>query len=61
MKIGDLVRSIHGRTGLIVAIDPLRENSMKKYDKIGELVILMSDGVLWYCCPKGWEAIDEKR
>ena len=61
MKVGDLVHWNNKDMGLIVDIDPLRANSMKEYEKIGEIVVLRGDGGLWYTNPEGWAVISEDR
>ena len=59
MQVGDLVLWHNKEFGLIVDIDPLREDSMKEYEKIGEIVVLRDDGGLWYTNPEGWEVVNE--
>lgn len=62
MQVGDLVHGGNGgnqEIGLIVDIDPLREDSLYEYDKINEIVVLKADGSLWYSCPTGWVVISE--
>ena len=61
MQVGDLVHWGNHEVGLIIDIDPLRENNPHEHDKINEIVVLRSDGGLWYSCPIGWEVIDENR
>ena len=61
MQVGDLVHWGNQEVGLIVDIDPLREDSLYEYDKINEIVVLKSDGCLWYSCPMGWEVVSENR
>ncbi len=59
MKAGDLVKFGNGwKLGLVIDIDPLREDALYKYDKINEIVIL-NNGSLWYTGPSGWEVISE--
>ncbi len=38
MQVGDLVLWDNKELGLIVDIDPLREDSLREYDKINEIV-----------------------
>ena len=59
MKIGDLVKFGSSELALIVDIDPLQEDSMYEYDKINEIVVLRSDGGMWYTNPAGWEVVSE--
>ena len=61
MQVGDLVHWNNKDIGLIIDVDPLREDSLYEYDKINEIVVLKSDGGLWYSCPTGWEVISEDR
>ena len=61
MQVGDLVLWDNKEFGLIVGIDPLREDSLREYDKINEIVVLRSDGCLWHSCPTGWEVVSENR
>ena len=65
MKVGDLVRFGSSELALIVDIDPLQEDNMYEmyemyeYDKINEIVVLRSDGGMWYTNPAGWEVVSE--
>ena len=58
-QVGDLVRWGNQEVGLIVDVDPLREDSLREYDKINEIVVLRSDGGVWYASPEGWDVVSE--
>jgi len=59
MKVGDLVKD--GRDiGLIVDVDPLRRGRpMPAGVPIGEIVVLLGDGVFWHCRPDRWEVVHD--
>ena len=74
MKVGDLVRERpkgiyfaekgERRMGVIADIDPLRRQIIENgghFDntsKMVEIVILLTNGLLWYAAPCAWEVVN---
>jgi hypothetical protein len=67
MKVGDLVREwidrrLDARTGIVIAIDPLRRGKVGTAgDTCVEIVILLMNGLQTYADPRRWEVISESR
>ena len=66
MKVGDLVKEWVGggrfRTGIVMAIDPLRRGKVGTAgDTCVEIVILLNSGLQTYADPRRWEVISEGR
>jgi len=62
VKVGDLVKSIHGRIGVIIDIDPLRRYLHKPFtESMNEIVILLPCGTRWHAAPSRWEVLNENR
>ena len=66
MKVGDLVKEWTGfmscRTGIVIAIDPLRRGKVGTAgDTCVEVVILLNSGLQTYADPRRWEVISEGR
>ena len=66
MKVGDLVKEWTGvmswRTGIVIAIDPLRRGKVGTAgDTCVEVVILLNSGLQTYADPRRWEVISESR
>ena len=66
MRVGDLVREWVGgntcRTGIVVAIDPLRYEKVigpPTGDAQNEVVIWLTTGLQTYADPRRWEVISE--
>ena len=74
MNVGDLVRVVHricvsrdslgSQTGIVVAIDPLREELKSRGVNvsftacvINEIVVMLPDGKMWYSNPRDWECL----
>jgi len=60
MKVGDIIQEKQAprRQGLIVEIDPLLKRAWRQ-PPLNEIVVLLTNGTLFYADPFQWEQIIE--
>ena len=60
MKVGDIIQEKQHpyRRGLVVEIDPLLKRAWRQ-PPLNEIIILLTNGTLFYADPKQWKQIVE--
>ncbi len=61
MKVGDIIQEekMPRRRGIIVEVDPLRKGKRLHRRPINEIIVLLTNGTLFYADPGQWEQIIE--